>query len=325
MNLTRRAVISSAIFSAAGLPQMARALEEKYPTRPIRIIVPFAAGGETDYLPRLVGQYFAESNGVPFVIENRTGGGSVIGIDAGAKAAADGYTLTVVTNAFAVNQSLRASLPYNMLADFVPITRLATSPHVLVVSSSFKASTLAELNQLAKSEKSLSFASVGVGSIAQLEGEKLKREWGVDLVHIPHRGTAPALTDIPANNITMMFAALPPLMPLLQSGQLKPLVVTGHVRDSLIPDTPTMIESGFPDFVFESWYGLIAPRQTPSEYRAKLNSEVRRILGIPSVIAKLREQGFSPSGESAEEFQSFINDEVGKYQKLIDDIGIPKE
>jgi tripartite-type tricarboxylate transporter receptor subunit TctC len=298
----------------------AAAANEPYPTGPIKFIVPFTAGGAADYLPRLIGPKLTEKWGVPIIVDNRPGGGSIIGIDAGVKSPPDGYTLTLVTNGFTIAPTLNATMPYDTLNDFASVMRVAATPHVLVVNPSLSVNSVAELVEAAKRARNFSFASVGVGTIAQLEGETLKQQSGVDMVHVPYRGVAPALTDILANTVTMMFAAVPDVKPHLDSGKLKALAVTGAKRSSLVPALPTMIESGYKDFIFEAWFGIVAPRRVPPERVALLRAEITRVLQMPDVIEKLHAQGLETP--PAENFDEFMRAEVAKYKRIIGSIKV---
>jgi tripartite-type tricarboxylate transporter receptor subunit TctC len=304
----------------------ASANDAAYPARPIRVVFPFAPGEAADYLPRLMGHKFTETLNVPIITDNRPGAGSIIGIEAGAKARPDGYTFTLVSPAFTVNHSLKATLPYDALEDFSPVVRIAATLHVLVVKPTLYVSTISDLVTSAKAaQRKLSFASVGVGSIAQLEGESLKRDTGLDLVHAPCRGVAMALTDIISNNVNMMFAAIPDVMPPLESGALKALAVTGPSRSALLPNVPSMIESGFKEFVFEAWFGLVAPRKIPQDAIDKINGETRRVLRDRDVVEKLKAQGLEPVDESPAGFGQFLRHEVEKYKKIIVAVGIQPE
>lgn len=321
--VNRRCVVRFCAVACAALAATAAAIADEYPSRPIRFIVPYTPGGTADYLPRMIGAKLIEKWGVPIIVENRPGAGSMIGIEAGAKAPPDGYTYLLVTNAFTVNPSLHASVPYDVTEDFTPVIRIAATPHVLVVSSQRAVKSVAEFVEAAKRAGNFSFASVGVGSQAHFEGEHIKREANIDLVHVPYKGVAPALLDVIANNVTFMFAAVPDVMPSIQGGKLKPLAVTGSSRSAHLPALPTMIESGYSDFIYDAWFGVVAPRQTPPEYVAQMKSEIATALQDPEINDKLQQQGLERV--PPEDFGAFLAKQLAKYKAMVAATGIKGE
>ena len=293
-----------------------------YPNKSIRVIVPFPPGGAADLLPRIISQKLIESLGQNFVVENKPGGGSTIGVSQGAKAAADGYTLTLVTNGFTVNPSLYPNLPYDTLKDFVPIVRLAASPHVLVINPDRLYKSVSELAHAARQRTgTLTFASVGSGTISHLEGEMLKKLANMPITHVPYKGLAPALTDVMGGHVTMLFAAVPDIAQQVKEGKLRALAITSASRSRLLPELPTMSELGYSDFKFEAWFGLLAPAGVPPEVVRILNEELNRILRLPEISQRLLSQGLEPVGGTSQEFSTFLREEISKYGKIVKESG----
>ena len=293
-----------------------------YPNKSIRVIVPFPPGGAADLLPRIISQKLIESLGQNFVVENKPGGGSTIGVSQGAKAAADGYTLTLVTNGFTVNPSLYPNLPYDTLKDFVPIVRLAASPHVLVINPDRLYKSVNELAHASRQRTgTLTFASVGSGTISHLEGEMLKKLANMPITHVPYKGLAPALTDVMGGHVTMLFAAVPDIAQQVKEGKLRALAITSASRSRLLPELPTMSELGYLDFKFEAWFGLLAPAGVPPEVVRILNEELNRILRLPEISQRLLSQGLEPVGGTSQEFSTFLREEISKYGKIVKESG----
>jgi tripartite-type tricarboxylate transporter receptor subunit TctC len=316
------------VIALLGLPLFASsaAATDAYPTRPVRVIVPYAAGGTVDVLMRQIGQKLTESWKQPIIIENKPGGGTIIGVEAGARAAGDGYTITAVANSFAINPSFKKSLPYDTVKDFVPVIRLASTPLIMAVHPSTPAKTVKEYVALAKqSPGKLAYGSIGPGSISHLLGEAFELSAGVDLNHIPYKGQAPATNDLLAGHIGLNFGNTPDLMPHIRNGSLRALAITSAQRSPLNPDLPTMVEQGYPDIVAESWFGLLVPTGTPPEIVTKLNTDIGRVLNDPEVADKLNAQGLIRSPNTAPEFGNALRGEIERYAKILKEANIQPE
>lgn len=292
---------------------------ESYPSRPITIVVPFSAGGVTDVLARVIAQHLSEDWHVAAVVENRPGAGGNIGAAVVAQAKPDGYTLvhgTVGTHA--INSSLYKTMPYDAIKDFAPITRTAVLPNVLVVRADAPYSTVAELIAYGKANPGkLTFGSSGNGTTLHLSGELFKMMTGVNMVHIPYKGSSPAVADLLGGQISMIFDNLPSSLPYIKAGQFKALGVTSSQRNPALPDTPTIAEAGVPGYEVLSWFGLWAPGGTPAEIIDKLNKEVVAILNKPAVNQLILTQGASPHPETPQEFDAFIRSENKKWAEIV--------
>ena len=300
---------------------------QSYPTKPIRIVVPYPPGGFNDTLGRTLAAKFTESWGQPVVVENKPGAGGNIGMDLAAKSAPDGYTLVIgpVGN-IAVNPHLYPNLPYDVARDFAPITSLASFSNALVVHPDVPAKTVNELIALAKAKpKTLSFGSPGIGSQAHLAGEFLKLQAGIDIVHIAYNGTAPALRDLLGGQIQFMFAQTSSALPQIQSGKLRALGVASPKRTPLMPELPTIAEGGLPGFEAVSWYALLAPAGTPKEIIAKVQAEVARVLQMPDIREKLAAQGAEPVGNTPEQLAAQIRTESARYADIVKRASIKAE
>jgi tripartite-type tricarboxylate transporter receptor subunit TctC len=302
-------------------PALAQAQE--YPARPIKLIVPFPAGGPNDIIARIVGQRMSELTKQPVIIDNRGGQSGALGTDAVAKAAPDGYTIGIVNcGALAINQSME-KVAYETLRDLAPVTLVVTVPEMLVVASNVPANNMSELVALAKAQPGkLNFASTGPGSLPHLAGELLKLTAKIDTVHVPYRGAAPAITDLLSQQVQMTFLDLPAILPHIKSGALKPIALGTTVRAPTAPDVPTTVEVGMPELMIENWYGMIAPAGTPPAIIAALNKITVTALADAGVKEKLAEQGLTTVGDSPEQFRAFIASEMAKWAKVIKDAGI---
>ena len=296
---------------------------QAYPTRPIRLVVPFPPGGSLDVVARAIGQKLAEAWGQPVVIDNRPGAGGNIGADLVAKSVPDGYTiLEGALSTHAVNASLYRKLPYDPIKDFAPITLVAITPNVLVLNRAFPVNSVPELVAYAKAHPgALSFGSGSNGSAGHLAGELFKSETGIDMVHVPYKGGAPALQALLAGDTQLMFDNLANSMPQLKAGKLKALAVTTAKRSPLAPDLPTLAESGLPGFDIYTWWGLLAPAGTRPEIIAKWNAEVTRILGTSEMKAFFAQEGAEPAPTTPEAFAALIRSEMTKYAKIVKDSG----
>ncbi|WP_418146769.1 tripartite tricarboxylate transporter substrate binding protein [Variovorax paradoxus] len=302
----------------ACLPLAAAAQANGFPDKPIRIVVPFPPGGATDAAARLVAVKMGEHWGQPVVVDNRAGAGGNVGSDLVAKAPADGYTLVMgVTGSHAINTSLYSRMPYDPVADFVAISQVAVVPNVLVVHPSVPAKNLAELVALAKKEPGkLNYASLGNGTAAHLGMEMLKSEAGVDITHVPYKGSAPAVSDLLAGQVQMMVDGLPSALPHVKAGKLRAIALTSLHRAPSLPGLPTIAET-YPGFYADAWSGLFAPRGTPQPVVDKLSAEVQRILKQPDVREKLMALGAEPVGSTQAEFTAHVKREIDKWAKVV--------
>jgi tripartite-type tricarboxylate transporter receptor subunit TctC len=311
---------------AAGLSLLllpAAATAQDFPTKPIKLIVPFPPGGPNDIIARVVGQRMSELTRQPVIIENRSGQAGVLGTDAVAKAAPDGYTIGITSaSSLVINPSLE-KMPYDVRKDLAPVTLNVTVPEMLVVASNVPASNMAELIALAKAQPGkLNFASAGVGGLPHLAGELFKLTAKLDIVHVPYRGAAPAINDLLGQQVQMTFLDLPVILPHIKAGSLKPIALGSPTRAPTAPDVPTTAEVGMPDLLIENWYGMIAPGGTPEKIIAELNRITNEAMADPSVKAKLADQGLTVAGDTPEHFRGFIDSESRKWAKVIKDAGI---
>jgi len=295
-----------------------QAAAQNYPTRPVRVIVPFAAGGNTDITARAIGVRLSEVFGQQIVVENRPGGATNIGTELVAKAPPDGYTILMGGATNAINMSTQAKPPYDTVRDFAPIILCVKDANVLTTHPSLPAKNLKELIALARARPGqLNFASSGLGSSNQMAGELFKVMAQVNIVHIPHKGNTPALTDTLAGNVEMMFSGVPVLVPHIQSGRLRAIAIGSLKRFVAIPDVPTFDESGLKGYEATTWFGLMAPVKTPKEIVARWNTEVDKILASPNLKSRFLNDGLEAMGGSQEEFARFILVEIDKYAKVV--------
>jgi tripartite-type tricarboxylate transporter receptor subunit TctC len=304
----------------------ALAMAEDYPNKTIRLIVPFPPGGPNDIIARVVGQRMSEILKQTIVVDNRSGQGGVVGTDVVAKAAPDGYTIGIASaGALAISPSME-KVAYDTLKDLQPITLVAKVPEMLVVATSVPAKDLKELVALAKAQPGkLNFASSGPGSMPHLAGELLKLSAGINIVHVPYRGAAPAVNDLLAQQVQMVFLDLPILLPQIKAGKLKPIAVGAMQRVPSAPDVPTTVEAGMPNLQTENWYGMVAPAKTPPQIIAVLNKAAVEAMKDPTVVEKLSSQGANLIGDSPEHFRDFIDSETKKWAKVIADAGVHTE
>jgi len=311
---------------AAGLSLLllpAAGTAQDFPTKPIKLIVPFPPGGPNDIIARVVGQRMSELIKQPVIIENRSGQAGVLGTDAVAKAAPDGYTIGITSaSSLVINPSLE-KMPYDVRKDLAPVTLNVTVPEMLVVAGNVPASNMAELIALAKAQPGkLNFASAGVGGLPHLAGELFKLTAKIDIVHVPYRGAAPAINDLLGQQVQMTFLDLPVILPHIKAGSLKPIALGSPTRAPTAPDVPTTAEVGMPDLLIENWYGMIAPGGTPEKIIAELNRITNEAMADASVKAKLADQGLTVAGNTPEHFRGFIESETRKWAKVIKDSGI---
>ncbi|WP_064573236.1 Bug family tripartite tricarboxylate transporter substrate binding protein [Cupriavidus gilardii] len=321
----RRALLAAmAMLCAAAVPALSASAAEAFPSKPIRLIVPFTPGGTTDILARLVAQKAGEALGQPMVVENRPGAGGNIGAEAAARSAADGYTLLMGTLGTQVtNQFIYPRMPYDSAKDFAPVTLVANSPNVLLVNSTLPANSIGELIALARREPGkINYASTSTGGSPHLSGELLSMMAGVKMQHVPYKGAAPAMTDLLAGQVNLMFDNLPSALAQIQGGKIKALAVTGVKRASVLPSVPTVRESGLPDYEVNSWFGLLAPAGTPPERVRRLQQAVDKVLAMPDVRKRIQELGAEPGGEGSAAFAAQIKADTDKWARVIRSAGI---
>ncbi|MES2030395.1 MAG: tripartite tricarboxylate transporter substrate binding protein [Pseudomonadota bacterium] len=317
-----RAVSAFAIIAACADSAQA----QSWPNRPIRMVVPYTPGGYTDLMARLVSEKMAIALGQPIVIENKPGANAAIGTDAVAKAAPDGYTFGTVIAAHSVNPTLNPKLPYDAMKDFTYVSLTSVAPLILIATPSLPAKDMKEFIALAKAKPgSLNFASSGIGSAAHLTMEMLKSREGINLQHIPYKGTSGALQDTVGGQINVMFDVIGPLMSQVKSGNAKALAVAAKERVPAAGDVPTMAEAGVPDFVSGTWSGIIAPAGTPKDIVDRVALEAKKALTDPDLKKKLDDQGIVPMGTTPDEFRAFVTDEIARWKKVITDAGIKME
>jgi len=316
-SLCRRA-LSACLFSAALLTSFTVAAQE-FPSRPVRIVVPFAAGGGVDILTRTLAQHLGERLGQQVLVEDRPGAGGNLGVDAVAKAPADGYTLLMATTGtHTINPGLYAKLPFDAERDFKPITLIASVPNLLVVNPTLNVGSAAELIALARSKPGqLSFASFGNGTSNHLSGEMLKTLTGIQVTHVPYKSAPQAVTDLMAGQTAFAFVNMPLALPHVRAGKLKALAVTGARRSAATPEFPTMQEAGVGGFVVESWYGLMAPAGTPDAVVARLHKETLAVLALPEVKEFFAKQGADVVTSTPAEFAATIRSERARWAEVI--------
>ena len=303
------------------------ATAQTYPSRPIHFIVPWPPGGGTDAMARILAQKASEGLGQPVVVDNKGGASTIIGITAIAQSAPDGYTFGFPTQSFAVNATLQPNITYNTRKDFEPVMLLGTGVYVLVINASVPAKTLPDLISLIKANPDKFNAGfTGFGSPSHLGLVQFKKATGLNLAGINYRGTGPAVTDLIGNQTQMMFTTLAGVLPNVIGGSLRVIAVTSSKRSELLPDVPTAIEGGLPNFVVFEWYGLNAPKGTPKEAIARMNAEIKKVLAMPDVRQRLKQIGVEPgAGSTPEEFAAFVDAEIEKWGKIIRDANIKPE
>jgi tripartite-type tricarboxylate transporter receptor subunit TctC len=297
---------------------IAPAFAQEYPTRPVKIIVPFAAGGPADIYARFVGRRLQEALGQPFIVDDRPGGGSVVGTDAAAKSAPDGYTLLLISNTHTVNESLLPNKPFALMRDFTPVAPINYSDLVLVVHPSVPAKTLAEFIALAKAQPGkLNYASSGPGTPYHMAGELFKAMAGVDIVHVPYRGSSGARTDIIGGQVQMMFDAVTTMSEHVKAGQVRALGTSGRARSTVLPDVPTVAEAGVPGYEATIWLGVVAPKGTPPAIVNRLNAEITQIVSRQDVRRDWAAQGAIALVMTPDEFGRYIADDIVKWERVV--------
>ena len=294
------------------------ALAQPYPTKSVKIIVPFAAGGPADIYARAVADKLQGALGQPFVVEDRPGAGSIVGTEAVKQSAPDGYTLLMMSNTHTVNESLVPDKPFALMRDFVPVAPVNYSDLVMVVHPSVQAKTLAEFIALAKSKPGgLNYASSGTGTPYHMAGELFKAMAGVDIVHVPYKGSSGARTDVMGGQVQMMFDAIPTMAPSVEAGKVRALGTSGKVRSSVLPDVPTISEAGVPGYEAVIWLGIMAPAGTPKPIVEKLNAEIRRAVESPEMKAAWAKQGAVSMSMSTAEFDRYLREDVEKWARVV--------
>jgi tripartite-type tricarboxylate transporter receptor subunit TctC len=293
-------------------------MAQDYPSRPVKMIVPFGAGGPTDIFTRLLAEELRKSLKEPFVMENRPGAGTIIGTDAAAKSPPDGYTLLMISATQTTTETLVPNKPFKLLRDFVPVAALLNSELVMVVHPSVPVNTVKEFIALAKSKSgALNYASSGVGSNYHMAGELFKNLTGTDILHVPYKGSSGARNDIISGQIEMMFDSLPSMAPIIQAGRVKALGTTGKARSAILPDVPTLSEAGVPGYEATIWIGLMVPTGTPQPIVTLLSTEINKILARPDVREAWEKQGATPMIMKPEEFGVYVQSEIDKWAKVI--------
>lgn len=302
------------------------AAAQAYPSRPVKIIVPFAAGGPADIYARAIGERLQAALGQPFVVEDRPGGGAIVGTDAVAKSAADGYTLLMMSNTHTVNESLIRDKPFRLLRDFVPVAPVNYSDLLMVVHPSVPANTLAEFIALAKARPGgLNYASSGPGTPYHMAGELFKAMAGVNIVHVPYKGSSGARTDILGGQVHMMFDAITTMAPNVKAGKLKALATSGKARSSVLPEVPTVAEAGVPGYEAVIWLGVMAPAGTPKAVVERLNAEITRAANAPEMKAAWSKQGAVAMSMTPDEFTRFVRQDIDKWAKIVEISGAKQD
>jgi tripartite-type tricarboxylate transporter receptor subunit TctC len=295
---------------------------DDYPNRPVRLIIPFPPGGSNDVVGRLVAKQLSEKLGQQVFVDNRVGAGGVLGTQAASVAVPDGYTLLVISIAHAVNPALY-KLEYDPIKSFTPVSILATGPNVLVVNPELNVKSVKDLLALAKDKPGeLNYASAGIGSFQHLGGELFKLTAGVNIVHVPYRGGGPAMQDVIAGQVKIMFSSLIQTTPFIKSGQLRPLGTGGSVRSPVLPDVPTIAEAGVPGYVAENWWGILAPAGTPTPIVEKLHRDIQAALKAPELQAQFAREGAVSVEMSSAEFGEYIKAETVKWTRVVKEGGI---
>jgi tripartite-type tricarboxylate transporter receptor subunit TctC len=317
----RRSIIAAACALVA-VPACAA-----YPDKPIRLIMPYPAGGSIDTAGRAVAQKLADTFGQQIVIDNRTGAGGVIGTETAAHAVPDGYTLVIGgTGTLALSPHLHRNLPYDPVRDFAPVTMLIASPYVIVVHPAVAANNVKELIALAKAKPGqINYASGGAGSAPHFASEMFNTAAGVKLTHVPYKGSTPGVIDLISGQVQVMFTGIPSVLAYIKSNRVRALAVTGKTRTAALPDVPTVIESGVPGYVVSPWFGLLVPARTPHAVIATLNRETVKVLRSPALLERFAVEGVDPVGDTPEHFAAYIKEEIVRWGKVVKDTGMRVE
>lgn len=333
MDMQRRRLnaLGLALAGAAALPRAwAQGREDaaSYPSRPIRLLIPFAVGGGTDIIGREIAHQLTLAWKQSVVVENRAGGNSTIGLEMAAKAEPDGYTLTMMTASATVNVTLQGhKQPYNLLTDFAPISQITSQPYVLVINPNLPVHSVRDLIALARTRraKPMTYGSSGIGGLSHLSGALFASLADIPLTHVPYKGGSPAMTDVASGQIDMLFSTRLQADVLIKAGRLRPLAVTTDKRSPASPELPTMQEAGVPGYNVAGWYGMLAPAGTPAPIVNKLNQEIARIVALPEVAQRMAADGSEPTSSTPAAFRAHIQGEVARWRDLIKKMGIPTE
>ena len=319
MNRARRGIIAA--IAAATLPAPP-ALAQGYPARTIRIVVPYPPGGPTDVLARIVAGRLSDGLGQQVVLDNKPGASGMIGAEMVAKAAPDGYTLLANASVHVINPGLYPKMPFDAIADFVPVTQLASVPLILVVNNDLPVKSVRELIAYAKANPGkLNFASSGNAAAPHLAGESFRLATGAAMQHVPYKGSAPAITDLIGGQVQLMFDSMPSAMPHVKAGKVRPLAVTTARRAGALPDLPTVAEAGVPGYDISTWYGIWAPRGTPRDIVLRLQAEIAKVLRLPEVRERFAGLGAEPVGSTPDEFAAYCRTELDKWARVVRDSG----
>jgi tripartite-type tricarboxylate transporter receptor subunit TctC len=322
MQLSRRSAVLFALAAALSLAAGSSAFADTWPAKPIRMVVPFPAGGGTDIITRELTNKLSGS-GYNFVIDNKPGSGGNLGVDAAAKAPADGYTFVMgQTSNLAINPTLYAKLPYDPQKDLTPVSLVASSPLVIVASANSPFKTLADVVKAARAKPgSVNFASSGNGTVAHLAAESFQKQAGIKLTHIPYKGAAQGVTDVISGEVQLYVSSVPTLIGHIKSGKMRPLAVTSLKRVDDLPDVPTISESGYKGFEAVTWFGVLGPANLPKDIVLKLNADINRALKDPALAKKLADQGADVSGSTPEQFARLIHDDIARWGKIVKESG----
>lgn len=320
MNRVRSAFLAVALLAATHAPA------QTYPTHPVRVLVPFAAGGTVDLVARLVGAKLGEDLGQPFLIENKSGAGGTIAATALAKSLGDGYTLMTMHQGLAFNASLYSDLPYDTLRDLAPIANIGSTPNALVVTNTLPVKTMQEFLAYARAKPGgIAYGSGGIGSAGHLSVELLQSLTGTKFTHVPYKGSGPAITDLISGQIQAMLLTMPAVMPYVKSGKVRAIATSGARRSPALPDLPTIAEAGVPGYEYTPWYGMFGPGTLPKELTGRLNSAVNEALADAGVRDKLAQQGLEVHAMTSEQFTEIVHADVARWAKIIRDIGVRGE
>lgn len=308
--------------AAALLAVPALAAAQAYPNKPVKVVIPYPPGGPTDIMGRMVAVGLTERLGQPFVVENKPGASGMIGADTVAKAPADGYTILVNASLHVINPALYSKMSHDPMTDFTPVTQIADVPMVLVVHPKNPAKSVKDLIAMAKAKPAgMSFASSGNGAAPHLAGEAFNMQTGLKIMHVPYKGSAPALADVVGGHVTMMFDPVPSSSSFIQNGSLRPLAVTTAKRIAALPDLPTMAEAGLPGYEISTWYGVWAPKNTPKDIVKKLQEEIAKIVNDPENAKRIAAMGSIPVASTPEDFDAYTKSEQIKFAKIVKQSG----
>lgn len=295
-------------------------MAQTYPSKPIRLVLPYAPGGVVDFIGRTLGQRLSEQLGQQAVADNRPGAGGIIGVEAVAKSAPDGYTIVLMDPAIVINPSLQQKVPYDVIRDLQTVSVVGSSPLVLAINPSLPVKDVAQLVEYAKANPGkLNFASAGIGTTPHMAGELLKLRVNADITHVPYKGSGPAMADLVSGRVQMLFGSITAALPFIRDGRVRGIATTGLRRSGALPELPTVIETGFPGFDVDLWLGVFAPSNLPAQVLSRLNTEIRIALEQPEVRSAFAKVGVEPRGTSSDEGAAFVRAEYDKWAKVVRD------